>query len=92
MSTTTSFHRISLSRRGYLATMASAAAALGLAACSDPGTGSSSGAAPASWSGATDKLDGIALLGVLGAIAARDPQASNVIVHDHILRLAPAKD
>ncbi|GMM53786.1 hypothetical protein DAKH74_004020 [Maudiozyma humilis] len=38
------------------------------------------------------KLDGIALLGVLGAIAARDPQASNVIVHDHILRLAPAKD
>ncbi|WP_366181033.1 ABC transporter substrate-binding protein [Actinomyces timonensis] len=75
MSTTTSFHRISLSRRGCLATMASAAAALGLAACSDPGAGSSSQAAPASWPGATDKLDGVALTVWAAQSSAKVPAA-----------------
>lgn len=35
------------------------------------------------------KLDAQALLGILGLIASVDPVASNIIVHDHILRLAP---
>lgn len=51
-----------LSRRTTLGAALGTAAALALAACSDPGAkDSGQAAAPAEWPGATDKLDGVSL-------------------------------
>ncbi|SPT54440.1 carbohydrate ABC transporter substrate-binding protein, CPR_0540 family [Actinomyces bovis] len=57
-----SLPRTPLSRRSSLALALGASAALGLAACSDPGAkGSKDQSAPASWPKATDKLEGVKL-------------------------------
>nr|WP_300337881.1 ABC transporter substrate-binding protein [Actinomyces sp.] len=52
---------IRTSRRTYLAAVTASLAALGVAACSDPSSSSSSDAAPATWAGATDSLKGVTL-------------------------------